>query len=80
MVVEDTQELYFFLQFFLKKIFFFLFMAMPVAYVSSRARAELPACTLATAVWDLSHICGLIQSLHQCRIINPVSQAREWTP
>ena len=32
----------------------------------------------ATATSDLSHICDLHCSLHQCRILNPLSRDRDW--
>ena len=51
--------------------FFFLFTAISVAYGSSWATAM--------ATWDLSHICNLYYSLRQHRILNPLSEARDWT-
>ena len=35
--------------------------------------------TTATATWNLSHICNLPHSSRQCRILNPVSEARDQT-
>ena len=37
---------------------------------------QLPACATATAMQDLSCICDLRRSLQQCRILNPLSEAR----
>ena len=49
----------------------------------SRLRVEselqLLAYTTATARWDPSHICNLYHSSWQCRILNPLSEARAWT-
>ena len=39
----------------------------------------LPAYTMATATQDPSRICNLCQSLQQCWILNPLSEARNWT-
>ena len=39
----------------------------------------LPAYTTATAMQDLSHICDLHHSFWQHRILNPLSEARDWT-
>ena len=36
--------------------------------------------TTATTTWDPSHICDLHHSSRQCRILNPPSEARDWTP
>ena len=40
---------------------------------------QLPAYTTATAMWDLSPICDLHHSSGQCRILNPLSKARDGT-
>ena len=37
----------------------------------------MPACDTATATWDPSHICSLHHSSRQCRILNPLIQARD---
>ena len=37
---------------------------------------QLPACTIATAILDLSHICNLHHNSRQCQILNPLSKAR----
>ena len=39
----------------------------------------LLAYATATAMQDLSHICDLHHSLHQCRILNPLSEVRDQT-
>ena len=38
---------------------------------------ELKACTTATAMPDLSHICDLHRHLQQYQILNPLSEARD---
>ena len=40
---------------------------------------QLPVYTTATARLDLSSICDLHHSLRQCRILNPLSKARDGT-
>ena len=56
-------------------------MAASAAYGISQARGWIGAVTYttATAAADLSRIYGLCCSLQQCRIINPLSEARDWT-
>ena len=61
------------LSFFL--FFFLLFRAAPMAHGGSQARGLIGA----TATRDPSHIFGLYHSSLQCRILNPVSEARDWT-
>ena len=62
---------------------YFLIRAVPAAYGSSQARgwirATSAAHTTATVTWDLSHICDLCHRLWQCRILNPLSEARDRT-
>ena len=60
-------------------IFFFLFCpfrAMPTAYGSSQARDRIGT---ATATPDLGRVCDLHHSSWQCRILNPLSEARDRT-
>ena len=63
--------------------FFFLFRAIPVAHGSSWAgvilELQLLAYTTATATRDPSRICDLHHSLQQGQILNPLSEARDWT-
>ena len=49
-------------------IFFFLFMAIPVAYGSSQARGWIGVAAVA-----------YVPQPHQCQILNPLSQARDQT-
>ena len=37
------------------------------------------ATATATATWDPSHVCDLYHSSWQCRILNPLCKARDWT-
>ena len=57
--------------------FFLLFRAAPVAYGSFLARGQIraTAARTTTAIRDLSHICNL----HHSWILNPLSEARDWT-
>ena len=43
------------------------------------AELQLPAYTIATAMPDLSHICHLHHRSWHCQILNPLSEARDWT-
>ena len=52
-------------------------MEVPSLWVDSEL--QLPAYTTATAMQDLSHICNLHYSSRQCRILNPLSEARDQT-
>ena len=58
-------------------------MAIAAAYESSQARdlirAAPEAFAAATATPDLSHICNLWGSWWQHLILNPLSEARDWT-
>ena len=62
---------------------FFLFTAAPVAYGSYWARGSIRAAAeayaTATATPGLSGICDLRLGLRQCRILNPLSKARNQT-
>ena len=40
---------------------------------------KLPAYTTATATRDPNHVCNLHHSSRQCRILNPLSEARDRT-
>ena len=44
-----------------------------------RLDLQLSACTTATAMRDLSHVCDLHHNLQQCRILSPLSKARDRT-
>ena len=61
--------------------FFVFFRAAPAAYGSSQAgvKSELQLLTYITAMPDPSLICDLCWSLWQCRILNPLSKARDQT-
>ena len=61
--------------------FFFFIMAAPVAcgslWATGGIGAAAVAYTTAMATLDPSHICDLCRSLLQCRILNPLSKARD---
>ena len=66
--------------------FIFVFCLFKRTYGGSQARGvaaelelQLPACTTATETWDLSRVCHLHHSSCQCRILNPLSEARDRT-
>ena len=63
--------------------FFFLFRATPTIYGSSQVRVkselQLLAYTTATATQDLSCVCDLHHSSWHWRMVNPLSEARDWT-
>ena len=62
---------------------FCLFRAILKAYESSQARGRIRAVTTTTATTtatpDPSHIFDLYHSSWQCWILNPLSEARDWT-
>ena len=64
-------------------LFYFVFFLGPqlqhieVPRLGDESELRVPAYTTATATRDLSHICDLHCSLQQCRILNPLSEARD---
>ena len=52
---------------------------MKVPRLGVESELQLPAYTTATATRDLSHICDLHHSSMQCRIHNPLREARDQT-
>ena len=62
---------------------FLLFRAALAAYEVTRLGVEselqLPTFATATATQDLSHVCDLHHSSWQCRIFNPLREARDRT-
>ena len=64
--------------------FFFFFLRpnpqhMEVPRLQAELKLQLPAYATATAMRDLSCIFDLCHSLWQCRILNPLSEARDRT-
>ena len=61
----------------------FLFRVTPTAYESSQAkgwiRAAAASCRVLPATQDLSRVCDLHHRSQQRRILNPLSEARDWT-
>ena len=53
---------------------------MEVPRLGVISELQLPAYATAMAMPDLSCICGLYHSSQQCRILNPLSRARDRTP
>ena len=62
-----------------------VFRVQPLAYllhkeipqVGVETELQLPAYTIATATWDLSHVCNLHHSSQQHWILNSVNEARD---
>ena len=52
---------------------------MEVPRLGVELELQLSACATATAMQDLSHVCGLHHSSQQCRILNPLSKAMDQT-
>ena len=52
---------------------------MEVPKLGFESELQMPAYATATAAPDLSHICDLHHSSWQCRILNPLSEARDRT-
>ena len=66
------------------KTFFFWFLGphlwhMEVSRLGVSSELQLLAYTTAIATWDPSHVCDLHYSSPQCRIPNPLSEARDGT-
>ena len=64
--------------------FVFCFLEPPLWHVEVprlgvESELQLPAYTTATAVQDPSHTCDLHHSSGQCRILNPLIEARDQT-
>ena len=64
--------------------FFFVFLGqhpwhMEVPTLGVELEIQLPAYTTATATPDLSRVCNLHHRSWQCWILNPLSEARDWT-
>ena len=52
---------------------------MEVPKLGVESELQLLVYTTATARWDPSHNCDLYCSSCQCQILNPLSEARDWT-
>ena len=71
-----------FLFYFLFSFFIFLgshLWHMEVPRLGVKLELQLPAYTTAMAMWDLSCDCNLQHSSRQCRIFNPLSEAKNPT-
>ena len=63
-----------------KNLFFFLGpypQPMEVPRLGIEQELQLPACTTATAMQSLSHVYDLHHSSLQCRILNPLREAKD---
>ena len=52
---------------------------MEVPRLGVQSELQLLAYAIATAMWDLSHICDLYHSLQHCQVLNPLNEARDQT-
>ena len=52
---------------------------MEVPTLGVESELQVPAYATATATWDPRHVCDLHHSSWQCRVLNPLSRARDWT-
>ena len=64
--------------------YFFVFLGshaqhMEIPMLGVELELQLLAYTTATAMQDLSQVCDLHHSSWQCQILNPQSEARDWT-
>ena len=53
---------------------------MEVPRLGVELELELPACTTASVMQDPSHVGDLHHGSRQCRILNPLNEAREIKP
>ena len=58
---------------------FFFFFLVSHMWLGVEQELQLPAYATATATPDWSHTCDLRYSSWQCRILNPLSEARDQT-
>ena len=71
--------------FFIWVFFFFCFFLelhlwhMEVPRLGVELELQLPAYSIATAMWDPSQVCNLHRSSQQCQILDPLSKARNRT-
>ena len=85
---ENDQSMYFFFFWFLLFYFNFYFFVilglhmrhMEVPRLGVESELQLLAYTTVTETQDRSQDCELHHSSQQCRIINPLSKTRDWTP
>ena len=68
----------------MKQNFFFCFLGpylwhMEVSRLGVKSELQLPAYATATAMQDLSHIYDLHHNSWHSHILNPLSEARDWT-
>ena len=67
----------------IKNSFFFFFRTTGAAYevpgLGVESELQLPAYTIATAMWGPSHICNLHHSSQQCGITDPLIEAGDQT-
>ena len=52
---------------------------MEVPKLGAELELQPPDYTIAIATWDPSCICNLHHNAQQCQILNPLSEARDWT-
>jgi len=52
---------------------------MEVPRLGGQLELQLPAYSTAIATPDLSFVCELQHSSQQCQVLNPLSEARDWT-
>ena len=52
---------------------------MELPRLGLESKPQLPAYATATATQDLSHVCDLYHRSPQCWVLNPLSEARNWT-
>ena len=50
---------------------------MEIPRLGVKLELQLLAYTIATAMWDLGRICNLYCNSWQCRILHPLSEARD---
>ena len=79
-VFEKEGTFFFLFYYFILFLFLELYLwHMEVPRLGIESELQLPAYTTATAMQNLSHICGLHHSSQQRQIMDPLSKARDRT-
>ena len=82
--VEQSDPVIYIYTFLFFCLFFFPFLGvllqrLEVPRLGVKQELQPASCATAIATWDLSRVCNVHHSSWQCRIVNPLSKARDQT-